>query len=91
MSWKIIIVIVALIGGAVGYYLWTQVPETPPEQTSSNAPLKLAPDILEQSPKDTAIKSPDISPEAEAEPKMEGSQDLPIKDNPSPEKTEEPS
>ena len=33
MSWKFILVVVILIGGGIGYYLWTQVPETPKEQT----------------------------------------------------------
>ena len=33
MSWKFILVLVVLIGGGVGYYLWTQVPETPKDAT----------------------------------------------------------
>ncbi len=33
MSWKMIIAVVVVIGGAVGYYLWTQVPETPKDAT----------------------------------------------------------
>jgi predicted negative regulator of RcsB-dependent stress response len=35
MSWKFIFVVVLAIGGAVGYYLWHQTPETPKEQTLS--------------------------------------------------------
>jgi len=35
MTWKIIFLIVAAVGGAVGYYLWKQVPETPKDQTLS--------------------------------------------------------
>ena len=33
MSWKFILIVVALIGGSIGYYLWHQVPDTPKEQT----------------------------------------------------------
>ena len=33
MSWKFILVVVILIGGGIGYYLWNQVPETPKDAT----------------------------------------------------------
>jgi len=33
MSFKFILAVVVLVGGAIGYYLWTQVPETPKAAT----------------------------------------------------------
>lgn len=33
MSWKFIFFVVVMVGVAVGYYLWKQIPPTPPEQT----------------------------------------------------------
>jgi hypothetical protein len=30
---KLILVVVVLVGGAIGYYLWNQVPETPKDAT----------------------------------------------------------
>jgi hypothetical protein len=33
MSWKFILIVVVLIGGGIGYYVWNQVPETPKQET----------------------------------------------------------
>lgn len=33
MNWKFIIVLMALVGGSIGYYLWHKVPEVPEKNT----------------------------------------------------------